>query len=58
MQQSRAARSWNHYGCSISEQLIHNQSAAFAKYLAPAGYEYMNLDECAQPCPRSASASL
>ena len=44
-------RSWNHYGCGISEQLIRNQTDAFKKYLAPAGYEYLNLDECAARSP-------
>lgn len=51
----RGWNSWNHYGCSISEQLIHNQSAAFAKYLAPAGYEYMNLDDCWMSYNRTAA---
>ena len=44
-------RSWNHYGCGISEQLIRNQTDAFKKYLAPAGYEYLNLDECVARSP-------
>ena len=46
-----ARRSWNHYGCGISEQLIRNQTDAFKKYLAPAGYEYLNLDECVARSP-------
>ena len=49
----RRCRSWNHYGCGISEQLIRNQTDAFKKYLAPAGYEYLNLDECASLALRS-----
>ena len=47
----RRRRSWNHYGCGISEQLIRNQTDAFKKYLAPAGYEYLNLDECVARSP-------
>ena len=47
----RRCRSWNHYGCGISEQLIRNQTDAFKKYLAPAGYEYLNLDECVARSP-------
>ena len=37
--------SWNHYKCKISEALIHAQADAFKNFLAPAGYEYLNLDE-------------
>jgi alpha-galactosidase len=37
--------SWNHYKCNISETLIHAQADAFKTFLAPAGYEYLNLDE-------------
>jgi hypothetical protein len=45
----RCCCSWNHFGCGVSEALIHAQTEAFAKYLAPAGYEYMNLG--AAPIP-------
>ena len=41
--------SWNHFGCDISEALIHAQTEAFVRYLAPAGYEYMNLGAIRSP---------
>ena len=37
--------SWNHFACGISEAIVRNQTDAFVQYLAPHGYEYLNLDE-------------
>jgi len=39
--------SWNHFGCGINEQLIHDTITALSKSgLAAAGYKYVNMDDC------------
>lgn len=39
--------SWNHFGCSINEQLIHDTADTMAALNLPAfGYKYLNLDDC------------
>ena len=41
--------SWNHFGCSIDEALIHETADALVKSgLRDAGYVYVNLDDCWQ----------
>ena len=39
--------SWNHFGCSISEQLIGDTIESLASSpLKAAGYKYVNIDDC------------
>jgi len=39
--------SWNHYGCSINQNLIHSTiDAIVSTGLAAAGYRYVNMDDC------------
>jgi alpha-galactosidase len=39
--------SWNHFHCSINEELIHNTITAVANSpLKKAGYIYVNIDDC------------
>jgi alpha-galactosidase len=39
--------SWNHFGCNINENLIHDTITAInATGLAAAGYKYVNMDDC------------
>ena len=41
--------SWNHFGCNIDEELIHETADALVKSgLRDAGYVYVNLDDCWQ----------
>eukprot|EP01100_Stratorugosa_tubuloviscum_P003332 TRINITY_DN1801_c1_g1_i3.p1 TRINITY_DN1801_c1_g1~~TRINITY_DN1801_c1_g1_i3.p1 ORF type:complete len:353 (-),score=165.89 TRINITY_DN1801_c1_g1_i3:106-1164(-) len=41
--------SWNHFGCSINEQLIKETADAIVQTgLGAAGYRYINLDDCWQ----------
>jgi len=39
--------SWNHYGCSINQNLIHSTiDSIISTGLAAAGYKYVNMDDC------------
>ena len=38
--------SWNHFGCSVNATILQNAADGMAKYLASAGYEYVNTDDC------------
>jgi len=50
--------SWNHYGCSIDEDLIRRTADAMvANGMRDAGYVYVNIDDCWQG-PRDAEGFL
>eukprot|EP01088_Endostelium_zonatum_P009286 TRINITY_DN22482_c0_g1_i1.p1 TRINITY_DN22482_c0_g1~~TRINITY_DN22482_c0_g1_i1.p1 ORF type:complete len:394 (+),score=94.00 TRINITY_DN22482_c0_g1_i1:173-1354(+) len=39
--------SWNHFGCGINQQLIHDTIGTIVSTgLAKAGYKYVNMDDC------------
>ena len=50
---------WEHYGCSISEQLIVNITNAMVEHgYKDAGYEYINIDDCWQASQRDSSGRI
>jgi len=51
--------SWNHFGCSVSDQRVRETADAFIQYgLALLGYVYINIDDCWSDHNRNSNGSL